>query len=211
MKIYDITQELFSSCVFPGDPKPSCSRIQQIQNGDSCNLTVFEMCAHNGTHVDAPLHFYENGRSVDALALEKVIGPALVLEVHGEMTAEQAGRIMETYAPKRLLLKGEAVLNPEAARAMTRRGLWLVGVESQTVGTEDAPEETHLELLKTETVILEGIRLEGVPEGWYFLYSAPLKLGKADGAPCRAVLLDWEAMADGLAKVRSHGGHGEGK
>ena len=67
--------------------------------------------------------------------------------------------------------------------------LVLVGNESQTVGPLNAPEKVHYELLGAEVVLLEGIRLQGVPAGVYLLNAAPLNLGQADGAPCRAVLI----------------------
>ena len=65
----------------------------------------------------------------------------------------------------------------------------LVGNESQTVGPEEAPKAVHLTMLSAEIVLLEGIRLKDVPEGVYMLNAAPLNLGGADGAPCRAVLI----------------------
>ena len=57
------------------------------------------------------------------------------------------------------------------------------------MGPLNAPAKVHYELLGAEVVLLEGIRLQGVPEGVYLLNAAPLNLGQADGAPCRAVLI----------------------
>ena len=91
---------------------------------------------------------------------------------------------------KRVLFRGRTVITLDAAEELNRREIWLVGVESQTVGPEDAPQEVHFELLGQEVVLLEGIRLNGVPEGTYLLNAAPVNLGGADGAPCRAVLLE---------------------
>ena len=68
----------------------------------------------------------------------------------------------------------------------------LFGNESQTVGPEDAPMEVHLILLGANIILLEGIRLENVEKGVYFLNAAPLNLSSADGAPCRAVLISFE-------------------
>ena len=87
-------------------------------------------------------------------------------------------------------VKGKAVVTLEAAKAMNRHGICLVGVESQTVGPEDSPREVHLELLEKEVVLLEGLRLANVPDGTYLLNAAPMNLGGCDGAPCRAVLLE---------------------
>lgn len=61
MKFYDITRELFSSKVYPGDPVPEFERILEVKKGDACNLTYLKMCAHNGTHMDAPRHFLDEG------------------------------------------------------------------------------------------------------------------------------------------------------
>ena len=166
--IYDITQEVFSCRVFPGDPVPEKRRIMSIREGGACNLTTFSMCAHNGTHVDAPFHFVDGGKTVDQMGLMPYVGPG---------------------AEKRLLIAGRATVTAEAARVFAEGGLWLLGNESQTVGPEDAPREVHLILLGAEVTLLEGIMLAGVPEGRYFLSAAPLNLGGCDGAPCRAYLM----------------------
>lgn len=188
MDIFDISQELFHSRVYPGDEAPGYSRKMEIAKNETCNLTVFHMCAHNGTHVDAPWHFIENGKRVEELDLHKLIGPASVVNVSGKLTAGDIGHIMKC-SHERLLLKGNAVVTPEAAKELNRHHISLIGVEAQTVGPFDDPEEVHLELLGNEVVLLEGLVLKDVPDGEYLLNAAPLNLGGADGAPCRAVLL----------------------
>ena len=96
--IYDITQPLFECEVYPGDSKPEKKRVQSIEEGDICNLTDISLCVHNGTHVDAPLHFYKDGKGIDRIALEKFIGPAYVSIQEGDVTAEDAGRILASAA-----------------------------------------------------------------------------------------------------------------
>lgn len=195
MKIYDISQELFTCQVYPGDLPPSKDQVQKITSGASCNLTNLTMCAHNGTHIDAPYHFYENGKPIDRLDLQKVIGPAQVIAFDGSLTEADVDRLLAPQT-SRVLFKGQAVITVEAAKALNRRHIDLIGVESQTVGPEDAPIEVHLELLGQEVVLLEGIRLAKVPEGNFFLNAAPINLGGTDGAPCRAVLLDMQEKAE---------------
>ncbi len=202
MKIYDISQEVFDCEVFPGDPKPEHIRMMSIKNGDVCNLTGLNMCAHNGTHVDAPFHFIDGAKTIDEVDLERFIGYAYVAEHNGDITAEDAKRIMESAkaadsmcknggdrASARILVKGKAVMTEEAAGFFAKEGILLFGNESQTVGPEDAPGAVHLIMLSAQIVLLEGIRLAGVAEGVYMLNAAPLNLGGADGAPCRAVLM----------------------
>lgn len=195
MKIYDISQEVFGCEVYPGDPKPEKRVLSSIKGGDVYNLTAFSMCAHNGTHIDAPSHFIENGHSVDSLPLFKTVGYAYVAEHEGTLTAEGAKRIIEKArsaepeSAKRLLIKGSVTVSAEAASVFADEGIYLVGNESQTVGPENAPMEVHKILLSKEAVLLEGIRLSDVAEGVYFLSAAPINLAGSDGAPCRAILI----------------------
>ena len=193
MKLYDISQEVFTCAVYPGDPAPAREVLASLDAGDVCNLTAFSMCAHNGTHVDAPAHFIAGGKTVDALPLDALIGKAVVISHAGDITPSDAHRMLEMAGNiKKILIKGNATLTLEAARVMAAAGLDLFGNESQTVGPETAPMAVHLALLKHGVALLEGIVLTNIPEGRYFLSAAPLNLAGADGAPCRAILIDME-------------------
>ena len=196
MKIYDISQEVFNCAVYPGDPQPIREVKLKISEGAICNLTAFEMCAHNGTHVDAPYHFIDGEETIDRVPLDKFIGYAYVAEHDGDITAEVAERILkdaknaDSLASERILVKGNAVMTKEGAEVFAKAGIKLFGNESQTVGPLDAPMEVHLVMLGAKIVLLEGVRLGEVPIGVYLLNAAPINLGGSDGAPCRAVLMD---------------------
>lgn len=195
MKIYDISQEVFGCQVYPDDPAPEKKVLNSIENGDTYNLTAFSMCAHNGTHIDAPFHFIRGGKTVDKICLEACVGMAYVAEHHGIVTGCDAAKIVEKAekqnpeAARRILLKGDIEVSPEAAKVFASSGLLLLGNEPQTVGPQDAPMAVHLMLLSADVILLEGIRLSEVPEGVYLLSAAPLNLSGADGSPCRAVLI----------------------
>ena len=195
MIIYDISQEVFSCQVYPGDPVPEKKLISSTENGDLYNLTAFSMCAHNGTHVDAPFHFLKDGKPIDAICLDTFVGMAYVAEHHGIVSGKDAIEILKKAkeqnpeAAKRILIKGAAVVSSEAAKEFASKRVLLLGNESQTVGPEDAPMEVHLILLGANVVLLEGVRLAEVSEGVYFLSAAPLNLSGADGSPCRAILI----------------------
>ena len=195
MKIYDITQELFGCEVYPGDPSPVMERVMSIPNGDICNLTSFSMCAHNGTHVDAPFHFLKDGKTIDQVSLERFVGPCFVAEHEGDLSAEDAEKILDraksldASCGSRILIKGNATVTAEAARIFVADNILLIGNESQTVGPVDAPAEVHYILLGAQVVLLEGIRLADIKEGRYFLCAQPINLGGCDGAPVRAILI----------------------
>lgn len=195
MKIYDISQEVFGCKVYPGDPAPEKKALCRMEKGDLYNLTSFSMCAHNGTHIDAPFHFLNEGKRIDEMALSVFVGPAFVAEHKGTLSGEDAEKILEKAkekekeAAKRILIKGKALVSEEAAKVFALSEILLLGVEGQTVGPEDGPMAVHKVLLGADMALLEGICLSEVSEGVYFLSAAPLNLSGADGAPCRAVLI----------------------
>ena len=198
MKIYDISQELLTSKVFPGDPAPKKSTLLSVSDGAVCNLSAIEMCAHNGTHIDAPYHFIDNGLHIDELSLDKLIGYAIIVEHTGDVTKEDAIKIISKAKSvqdknvNKFLIKGNATVTLEAARVFAEAKIDLIGNESQTVGPEDAPMQVHLALLSKDVILLEGIRLENVPEGVYLLNASPINIKGGDGSPCRAILIDLE-------------------
>lgn len=196
MKIYDISQEVFSCQVYPDDPTPKKKVLRSIKKSDLYNLTAFSMCAHNGTHIDAPFHFLKNGKTVDEISLEVFVGMAYVAEHHGIVTGDDATEIIKKAkeqnvdSSKRILIKGDVEISLEAATVFAASDILLLGNEPQTVGPQNAPMEVHLVLLGADVILLEGICLSEVSEGVYFLNAAPLNLAGADGSPCRAILMD---------------------
>ena len=190
MKIYDISQEIFSCAVFPGDPAPRKQTLCATAKGDLYNLTAFSMCAHNGTHIDAPFHFLPEGKTVEQMALETFVGPCWVARHSGDVTARDAKAILEQAAgAERILIAGPTVVTAEAARVFADSGIRLLGNESQTVGPENGPMEVHKILLGRGIALLEGVVLQDVPQGSCFLSAAPLNLAGSDGAPCRAIFI----------------------
>lgn len=191
MKIYDISQEVFSCKVYPGDPKPEKQSLYATEKGDLYNLTAFSMCAHNGTHIDAPFHFLGDGKTVEQLDLRTFVGDCYVARHRGDVTAADAAAILQkAEGAGRILIAGSVTVTPEAAEVFASAGVCLLGNESQSVGPENAPMQVHKILLQKNVALLEGVVLSAVSEGHYFLSAAPLCLAGADGAPCRAYLVE---------------------
>lgn len=191
MKVIDISQEVFSCCVYPGDPVPEGEKLRDMNGGDVYNLSRFSMCAHNGTHIDAPAHFIKDGKTVEKLPLEPFVGKCFVARHTGDVTQNDAENILQkAKGAERILIAGKATVTAAAAKAFADAGIWLLGNESQSVGPEDAPMEVHRILLVAQVALLEGIVLKDVAEGWYFLSAAPLNLSGFEGAPCRAYLIE---------------------
>ena len=127
------------------------------------------------------------------MGLDPFVGDCFVARHEGDVLAADAEKILkraeEAGAAQRILIAGKATVTEAAAGVFAAAGLLLLGNESQTVGPEEAPMNVHLLLLGKDCVLLEGLVLDGVEEGRYFLSAAPLNLGGCEGAPCRAYLI----------------------
>lgn len=191
MKIIDISKDILSAEVYPGDPEPGLKKITDINEGANYNLSEISMCLHNGTHIDAPLHFLDDGADISSVDPVAFVGPCVVIEVpEGIIT----GEIVERYFPrntKRILIKsnGKAFLHETAATVLAVMGVYLVGTDGQTIETADSCGRTHTSLLMDGISILEGLDLSAAEEGDYFLVAPPLKIDGAEAAPCRALLI----------------------
>lgn len=208
MNLHDITQELFSSPVYPGDPAPHKEYFLNIDRGDICNLTVLSMGSHVGTHMDAPRHFYAKGDDVCQIPLSKCIGECKVISAPTQeekwIISENDMKKLLSDGTKKLLIKGNIEITEAAATEMVGNGLELIGVEAQTVGPADAPAQVHYILLAAKVVILEGLRLGEIPSGNYILTASPLKMDGLDGSPVRAVLIE---QADAILGYDEEGMH----
>lgn len=194
MRLWDISRELMGAPVYPGDPAPQRTWIQQMALGDSCNLSALSLCAHNGTHLDAPLHFVPDGDAVEAVPLSVCCGPCRVVAAEGLLTGDAAERLTARFPCERLLLKGDVRVDISAAYVLADAQLRLVGAEAPSVATASGDEAVHRHLLNSGICLLEGLDLSAVPEGTYFLFAAPLKIAGCEGAPVRAVLADSEPL-----------------
>jgi arylformamidase len=179
----------------------------RIASGDPANVSVVEMDVHTGTHVEAPLHFIEGGAPIDSVAIERLVGPAQVVEVAGdEVTPASLERLAVSADPPRLLIKtanserwaqGWGPFDPvyvsltaEAAQWIADRGFQLVGIDHLSIQRYGDGPETHRALMRAGVVILEGLNLAAVAPGTYTLVCAPVRLTGVEAAPARALLID---------------------
>jgi arylformamidase len=186
--------------VWPGDPAVRMELASAIADGAEANVTRLELGSHTGTHVDAPLHFFDGEAGAEALMLDALVGPCVVVDARaarGELGPEALDGV--AGGVERVLFKttnselwardGVAdefvLLGEEAAREVVRRRIRLVGIDYLSIGGNDA----HRTLLRAGVVPLESIDLRGVEPGVYSLVCLPLRLVGADGAPARTILI----------------------
>lgn len=192
MKIIDISKKFFSCDVYPGDPEPKHSQACSIDKGDVCNLTKISAGAHTGTHVDAPLHFIQNGQTIENLPLEAFVGPCKVIKVpSGVITGDYVDRFFPESC-QRLLIKGNsrAFFMDSSAEEAVQRGLLLIGTDALSVGSKGNEAPPHKAFLQAGVAILEGLDLSEVEPGEYFLFAPPVNYDGIEAAPARAVLVE---------------------
>ena len=205
--IYDVSVPVADGgLIYPGDPGIRVSPHLSLERGDPANVSGLQLGSHTGTHIDAPRHFFSQGTPVDAVPLDCLVGPALVLEFPPEVAAIGGPdlRARDLRGARRVLLRtrnsarwGRPEFTPDyvglsadGAEYLIRHGVELVGIDYLSIeryGSTDYP--VHRMLLGREVVIVEGLDLSAIPEGEYQLICLPLRLAGLDGAPARAVLL----------------------
>jgi arylformamidase len=192
--------------VYEGDPGIEITAWSALAKGNSSNVSVLQFGAHTGTHVDAPAHFIEGARRIDALSLESLIGPARVIQVTDEVLEIDPGFLAkcDLEGVERVLFhtrnskfwsegfrKDFTHLSPEAAEILVDLGVKLVGTDYLSIEKfHSGHHRTHLALLSKNVIIVEGLNLTGIEAGDYELICLPLRIaeGSGDGSPARAVL-----------------------
>ncbi len=207
MPLFDISLTINEDLpTWPGDPKIELTKISQIEKGEMANVTHLSACVHLGTHIDAPNHFLGNGKTVEDLPLDLLVGPAVVVELPtaNQITAEDLKSAAISRDTKRLLIKTSnsnfwkegnqpfqedfIALEADAASYLVSRGVEAVGVDYLSVAPFADPAPTHKILLEAGVLIIEGLNLSEIEPGEYTLYCLPLKIGGSDGAPARVLL-----------------------
>jgi arylformamidase len=210
MTIYDISLPIFPEFpVWPGDPKIELELIASMDEGDDANVSRLSSAVHIGTHVDAPHHFLNDGRTVENLSLDILTGATYVLHLADGVDAVDSATLTDAFVPKntsRLLIRTRnskqwkqkspkfirdfVAITPDGAEWLVANNIKLIGVDYLSVAPFDDPIPTHQILLRAGIIIIEGCDLHHVPQGGYALYCLPLKLMGAEGAPARAILVE---------------------
>ncbi|MFL5510693.1 MAG: cyclase family protein [Gemmatimonadaceae bacterium] len=206
-RIYDISVPIRTGgLVYPGNPEIEISLQQAVAKGASANVSTIRFGSHTGTHADASRHFFDDGQPVDRIPLERLIGPALLLDFADDVMSigEAELRQRDIKGHPRILLKTRnsaflsrkefvkdyTFLAPDGAKYLIDNGVELVGVDYLSIEQfHSGHHRTHRTLLEQSVVIVEGLDLSVPAPGEYQFVCLPLRLEGCDGAPARAVLI----------------------
>lgn len=195
---------------WPDDGPVRFEPVSRISKGAEANVTRLDMSAHTGTHMDAPLHFFDDDPGMEAFPLEIGMGRARVIAIEGKEPIDRGPlEDLGIESGERLLFRTvnserawwERDFDPdfvyvsyEAAELLGEIGVALVGVDYLSVGGPgDEGGDVHRALLGAGAWVVEGLDLSAAEPGDYELTCLPLKLVGSDGAPARVLLRPLEA------------------
>lgn len=206
--IYDVTWPITPQMTrWPQTPSPSRELLYSIKRGDAVDFSCWTLASHAGTHVDAPSHFLPNGTTVEALELDRLLGPCWLADFCDHKSLSLSANDLAAAVPtgtKRLLIRtrnsdsgpqepfGEdyVSLSPGGADWLIANDIVCVGIDALSIEAFDSKEhEVHHRLLAAGVAVIEGLRLSDPPAGAYELICLPLPLVGSDGSPARTILL----------------------
>jgi len=208
MRIIDVSIPISNDMVyFPGDPNPQISRVYSIEKGEVANVSKLILSSHTGTHIDAPVHFIKDSRTVDQIPLEYLIGEVKVFEVYeDDKITREFLESKDIEFEDRIFFKTKnsqylsstskfcekyVYLSLDAAQFLIEKKVQVVGIDYLSLEEFSSSDfAVHKLLLSNNVVIIESLDLSNVCEGKYRYIALPLKLKDCDGAPARVVLIE---------------------
>jgi arylformamidase len=206
MTYIDLTHDIHEKMpIFPGMSQPILERLFII-NTHGYAETLINFLSHTGTHMDAPAHMLENGKTLDAYDVSSFIGNARVIDVQAKLTIEltdiRAIENEQTHIDYLLLytgwsnfwgndayFRGFPVLSAEAAIWLANRGIKGIGLDCISADASESKDfPIHHILLEKDKLIVENLKNLNKLIGRTFMFATlPLKFSNSDGSPVRAI------------------------
>jgi arylformamidase len=189
---------------WPGSPGFVVTERRSCARGDTTTDTVLTTDVHVGTHIETSRHVSADGASVDRVALDRMLGVAWVADLSG--AASITAKVLASRVPdgvRRLLLRTDnsqthAPTDPfdprytgftiDGADWVAEAGIGLVGIDYLSIQIFDESPAVHSRLFESDVLVLEGLRLSAITEGWYDLLCLPMAIVGTEAVPCRALL-----------------------
>lgn len=207
--IIDLTMDIYDGApAFELDPNCSVQPYHTIESA-GYNMTQISMGTHQGTHLDAPYHFLDDGKTVEQLDLSKCVGEAILVDLSHKRpkeaidVADIAAYASRIQAGSRVIIRTDwhrqypekhyfsdfPYMTVELSQWLADQKIALIGMDFPTPNPTDY-DEIHKILLRAEIVIVEGLaNLSEIGEQPFMFVGAPLKIRGRDGSPIRAVAI----------------------
>lgn len=184
------------------------SKLKSIDLGDSCNAGHLSMPFHSGTHVDVPLHFVKNGKSINGFsASEWIFQNPVVIELKakpGQLIAPDdlsknlnynADFIIiktgfENYRDNEIYWESSPGLSPDCADFLLDKYCGLKGVGFDFISISSLRHRNigrlaHAAFLEKGILLFEDMSLRELTGGVVLkqIIALPLRIENGDGAP----------------------------
>lgn len=194
---------------FPGQPDIKINKLCTIKEGHESNVTLLDFSAHTGTHMDAPLHFIDEGKDITNLPLDIAMGEGRIIHIKDDTSikVEEIRKFEESYGhirpgelvffktnnsqsdwSKKDFIDDYVFLSKEAAQYLVDQNIGMVGIDYLSISAGDINPDVHRTLLGNDCWIVEGLDLRKVEQGLYDIVCLPIKIAGADGAPARVLV-----------------------
>ncbi|PLR99843.1 cyclase family protein [Bacillus sp. T33-2] len=202
MRIIDITAPIFEGMPVYKNKAEKQPSLKTVTNRHVTESRL-SLDVHTGTHIDAPLHMINEGKTFETIPLERLVRNCKVFDLT-EATGKIAKRDLEGLAIEKddfVLFKTKNSFDEgfnfefiyvaeDAARYLADIGISGVGIDALGIERAQEGHPTHRALMGQDIIIMEGLQLKDVQPGEYFMVAAPLKLQGTDASPARVLLIE---------------------
>lgn len=202
MKLYDVSAPIYEGMPVYKNKEEKQPKINTVTNGHVTESRI-SMDLHTGTHVDSPLHMINNGKTMETIRMEDLVGQVKVFDMtHLEdRITKQDIEGLDIQSDDFIIFKTKnsfddafdfnfVFVAEDAASHLAEIGIKGVGIDSLGIERSQPEHPTHRTLFQHDVIIMEGLRLKDVSEGDYFMVAAPLRIKGTDASPARVLLFE---------------------
>ena len=208
MNVIDLSHVINSNIsTYTRDEKVEIYDIASIEK-DGYNEKLLRLCTHAGTHIDAPSHMINKGKTIDEFNISDFIGIATIIDVSNISKVDIDDLIFyrerinncdfvilrtgwDRYWGSNEYLHGFPSLTEEAAKWLCGFNIRGVGIDTISIDKFDSIDfEVHNIILSRGKIIIENLtNLDEVGEEEFTLVATPLKIENGDASPVRAIAI----------------------
>ncbi|MBN2693827.1 cyclase family protein [bacterium] len=190
--IYDITTILSENTpIFDGDEPFKKIDLADIDR-DGFKTSLISMTTHTGTHIDSPAHFLKNGKTLDQYPPEKFCGRGHVISSH-----KLDLYIHNIFDEDIIIFSDDNLIefDDDFLNFLKNKKIKIIGTKGLSL-EYNPPFKLHQFFLSNDILLLEGLNLDNIQEGIYYIMAMPLLIKNSDAAPARVFIFREEISLD---------------